>query len=154
MAGAGALAACCASERIDSAAGAYDAALELDPGHPEALAGRAAAALRAEKLNQANDLVARAEAALGARLRPPRVRAKLLLTEAKIDMQGQAFDAAKEKLGKAIALQGAPAEVHFWYAEMLAKTKAAGASDHYAKYLELAPTGAYAGRAKRAITPR
>jgi tetratricopeptide (TPR) repeat protein len=143
-----------ADERIDSAAGAYEAALDLDADHPDALVGRAMASLRAEKTAQATELAARAATALGARLRPPRVHARLLLAQAKIDMLGQDFSAAKDKLAKGVALQGAPAEAHFWFAEMLAKTKTVGASDHYAKYLELAPKGYFAARAKKALTPR
>jgi hypothetical protein len=82
------------------------------------------------------------------------VRAKLLLTQAKLEILSQGFSSAKEKLGRSVALEGAPAEAYFWYAEMLAKTKTPGATDNYAKYLELAPNGYYAGRAKKALAPR
>jgi tetratricopeptide (TPR) repeat protein len=143
-----------AADRVDSAAGAYDDALELDQAHPDALVGRAMAALRAEKTKQVGELIARAEAALAARLRPPGLRAKLLLTQAKLEILAQGFSAAKEKLARSVALDGAPAEAYFWYAETLAKTKTAGASDNYAKYLELTPNGYYAGRAKKALAPR
>ena len=51
-------------------------------------------------------------------------------------------------------LDGPPAEAYFWYGEMLAKTKTPGATDNYAKYLERAPHGYYAGRAKKALAPR
>lgn len=143
-----------ADERVDSAAGAYDAALELDEGNPDALVGRAMAALRAEKTSQASELATRADAALKARLRPPRVHAALLLTQAKIEILAQAFSSAKEKLARAVSLSGVPAEAYFWYAETLAKTKTAGASESYAKYLELAPNGYFASRAKKAMAPR
>jgi tetratricopeptide (TPR) repeat protein len=143
-----------AADRVDSAAGAYDAAIEIDEAHPDALVGRAMAALRAEKTKQVGELIARAEAALGARLRPPSLRAKLLLTQAKVEILAQGYSAAKEKLARAVSLDGAPAEAYFWYAETLAKTKTAGATDNYAKYLELAPNGYYAGRAKKALAPR
>jgi tetratricopeptide (TPR) repeat protein len=143
-----------AADRVDSAAGAYDDALELDAAHPDALVGRAMAALRAEKTKQVNELITRAEAALAARLRPPGLRSKLLLTQAKVDMLTQGYTTAKEKLARAVALDGAPAEAFFWYGEMLAKTKTSGATDQYAKYLERAPNGYYAGRAKKALAPR
>jgi predicted Zn-dependent protease len=143
-----------AADRVDSAAGAYDDALEQDESHPDALVGRAMAALRAEKTKQVGELITRAEAALAARLRPPGLRAKLLLTQAKVEILAQGFSAAKEKLARAVALDGAPAEAYFWYAEMLAKTKTAGATDNYAKYLEMTPNGYYAGRAKKALAPR
>jgi hypothetical protein len=112
------------------------------------------AALRAEKTSQASELAARAEAALRTRVRPPRVHAALLLTQAKIEIQSQEFSSAKEKLARAVSLAGVPAEAYFWYAETLAKTKTAGASDNYGKYLELAPNGYFASRAKKARAPR
>ena len=143
-----------AAERVDSAAGAYDAALELDASHPDALVGRAMAALRAEKTSQAEELAGRARAALTTRLRPPRVRATLLLIHGKVDILAQSYSSAKEKLARAVELDGVPAEAHFWYAETLAKTKTGGASDSYAKYIELAPHGYYASRAKKALAPR
>lgn len=143
-----------ADERVDSAAGAYEAALEIDPAHPDALVGRAMAAVRAEKTAQAGDFIARARAALKERVRPPRVRAALLLTEGKVDILNQSYDAAKDKLARAVALPGVPPEAYFWYAETLARTKTAGASESYAKYLEVAPRGYFAARAKRALSPR
>jgi tetratricopeptide (TPR) repeat protein len=143
-----------ADERVDSAAGAYDAALDLDPNHPEALVGRAMSALRAEKTAQASELATKAEAAMITRLRPPRVHARLLLAQAKIAMLGQDLELAKDKLSKAVLLAGVNPEAHFWLAEMLAKTKASGAQVEYAKYLELDPDGYFAGRAKKALTPR
>jgi tetratricopeptide (TPR) repeat protein len=143
-----------ADERVDSAAGAYDAALELDPNHPEALVGRALSALRAEKTSQASELATKAEAAMITRLRPPRVHARLLLAQAKIAMLGQDLELAKDKLSKAVLLSGVNPEAHFWLAEMLAKTKSGGAQAEYAKYLELDPSGYFAGRAKKALTPR
>ena len=51
-------------------------------------------------------------------------------------------------------MAGAPAEVHFWLAETRTLLKAAGASESYAKYLELEPEGYYAGRAKKALACR
>jgi tetratricopeptide (TPR) repeat protein len=143
-----------AEERVDSAAAAYDAALDLDPNHPEALVGRALAALRAEKTSQASELASKAEGALIVRLRPPRVHARLLLAQAKIAMLGQDLELARDKLSKAVLLAGVSPEAHFWLAEMRAKTKAPGASEEYAKYLELEPNGYFAGRAKKALTPR
>ncbi|HEX6241949.1 MAG TPA: tetratricopeptide repeat protein [Polyangiales bacterium] len=143
-----------ADERVDSSAGAYDAAIELDEGHPDALVGRAMAALRAEKTSQATELAARADAALRTRVRPPRVHAALLLTQAKIEIAASEFSSAKEKLARAVNLAGVPPEAYFWYAETLAKTKTPGASESYGKYLELAPNGYFASRAKKALAPR
>jgi tetratricopeptide (TPR) repeat protein len=143
-----------ASEKVDSAAGAYDAALELDATHPDALVGRAMAAVRAEKAAEAVSLLARARTALDKRVRPPRLRAVLLLTWAKADILASSFESARQKLVEVTAMPSAPAEAHFWLGETLAKAKTAAASDSYAKYLELEPNGYYAARARRALAPR
>ena len=142
------------ADRVDSAAGAFDAALELDPNLPEALVGRAMAAVRAEKVNQAYELLEQAKIALTTRARSPLVQANLLITWAKADILKENFSRAKAMLSEAIALPGAPAEAHFWYGETLAKTKTPGAAESYMRYLEREPHGYYADRAKRALAPR
>jgi Flp pilus assembly protein TadD len=142
------------ADRVDSAAGAYDAALELDPSSPEALVGRAMAAVRAEKVNQAYELLEQAKIALTTRARSPRVQANLLITYARADILKENYARAKAVLSEAIALPSVPAEAHFWYGETLAKTKSAGAAESYMRYIELDPHGYYAERAKRALAPR
>jgi tetratricopeptide (TPR) repeat protein len=143
-----------ASERIEPAGAAYDAALVLDAGQPDALIGRALVAARSGKADAALLLVARAEAALSVRARPPRSRATLALAAAQAELTKQQLDSARIRLAAAVALPGVPAEAYFWYGEALARTRAAGAQAQYAKYLELAPNGPYALRAKRALTLR
>jgi tetratricopeptide (TPR) repeat protein len=143
-----------AADRVDSAAGAYEAALELDGSHPDALVGRAMAAVRAEKTAQALELLEQAKISLASRVRPARVKANLLLAEAKADILKESYSKAKEQLAVAITLPGAPAESFFWYGESLARTKTPGATDQYMKYLELEPHGFYADRAKKALAPR
>jgi tetratricopeptide (TPR) repeat protein len=143
-----------ANDKVDSAAGAFEDALELDPAYPDALVGRAMAAVRAEKPKEAKGYLEAALKALDARVRPPRLRAELLLTWAKADVLEHDYAAAQPRLIQAVALAGVPAEAYFWLGECLTKTKALGASERYAKYLELDPNGAYAARAKRALAPR
>jgi tetratricopeptide (TPR) repeat protein len=143
-----------AADMVDSAAGAYEAALELDQMYPDALLGRAMAAMRAEKLAQSFELLDRAEAALKKRVRPEMLHALLKLTRAKGFIHKQEFAKAKPLLADAVGAFGAPPEAHFWFAETLAKTKSAGAAEHYAKYVELEPHGEYAARAQRALAPR
>jgi len=143
-----------AANSVDTAAGAYDAALELDDTNPDALIGRAMAALRAEKLSQVDELLSAAETALTKRVRPQLVRANLLLTRAKGNMLRQKFELAMADLTKVIEVPNVPAEAFFWYAEVLAKTKSPGASENYTKYLEREPEGEYAGRSKKALAPR
>lgn len=142
------------NDRVDSAAGIFDAALELDPKHPDALIGRAMAAVRAEKAADAKGWLTRAKSALDTRVRPPRLRALLLVTWAKAEILEQSFDSARAKLTEAVEIPGAPAEAHFWLGETLAKAKSPRASESYAKYLELEPQGYYASRAKKALSPR
>jgi len=95
-----------------------------------------------------------AEKAMVGRVSTPTQRATLLLLSGKASILEQEYARARDRLAQAVALPGTPAEAHFWYAESLAKTKTPGASESYAKYLELAPRGYYAGRAKKALSPR
>lgn len=143
-----------ADDKVDSAAGAFEAALEFDAAYPEALIGRAMTAVRAEKVKDAKLYLASAESALVTRVRPPKLRALYLLTLAKTQVLDQEWEPAKLSLQRALELGVAPTETHFWLGEVLTKTKSPGASESYAKYLELAPTGTFAGRAKRALAPR
>ncbi len=143
-----------AATAVDSAAGAYDAALELDPTHPDALIGRAMAALRAEKLSQVFEWLKAAEQALTTRVRPRAVHATLLTTRGKAHLQQKEFASAKKDLTEAVQIDGAAHEAFFWYAETLAKTKNPGAAEQYTKYIELDPNGEYAARAKKALAPR
>jgi Tfp pilus assembly protein PilF len=143
-----------ANDKVDQAAGAFDDALELDASYPDALVGRAMAAVRAEKAKDARAFLESAKKALETRLRPPSLTAQLLLTWAKADILEKDYAAAQPRLTQAVATAGVPAEAHFWLAETLTKLKGQGASEQYAKYLELDPQGPYAARAKRAIAPR
>ncbi|MEY4514775.1 MAG: hypothetical protein RLZZ450_6897 [Pseudomonadota bacterium] len=144
-----------AAEKIDVATTAYEAALELDESQPDALIGRAATAVRADKPDQALGFVTRAEAALTLRLRPPSARALLLVTAAHAELQKGQAESARERLARAVAIPGVPDEGFFWYAEALAKAKnGAAAQENYARYLSLAPTGLYATRARKALVTR
>jgi Tfp pilus assembly protein PilF len=140
-----------ASEKVDSATAAYEAALELDEVHPDALIGRAVTALRANKADQALSLLARAEAALTQRARPASTRALFMVTRARAELQKNQLESARDGLARALALPGVPNEAYFWYGEVLAKLKSDQASAEYQRYLELEPAGLYAARAKRAL---
>ena len=61
---------------------------------------------------------------------------------------------ARTLLREAAALPGAPAETHFHLGEALAAVSAPDARAAYERYLELAPTGPYASRARRASARR
>jgi tetratricopeptide (TPR) repeat protein len=144
-----------AADKVDSATSAYEAALELDEAQPDALIGRAVSALRIDKPDQALSYVARADAALTLRLRPPSARALLLVTAAHAELQKGQVESARERLARAVAIPGVPDEGFFWYAEALNRVRnVAGAQENYARYLSLAPTGPYAPRAKKALAAR
>ncbi|MDB4973673.1 MAG: Vegetative cell wall protein gp1 precursor [Myxococcaceae bacterium] len=140
-----------AADRVDPAAGAYDAALELDENNPDALIGRAVTAVRASRPDPALALLARADGALGLRARPASVRALWMLTEGRAELQKNQLASALEHLARATALPGVPSESFFWYGEALAKSKSDQANAQYARYLELEPNGLYAARARRAL---
>jgi Flp pilus assembly protein TadD len=136
------------------AAGAqYERALELDSGHPEALVGFAAVLLRAEKLGDALDKLERAERSLRSRTRPPIFRARLLLLKGKILLrQGRNNSSrAREVLEEASRIEGVSPEVWFFLGESLAGLNSPEARNAYTRYLELAPEGQYAQRARRAM---
>jgi tetratricopeptide (TPR) repeat protein len=140
--------------RVDSAAGAYEDALDIDADFPEALIGRASASLRAEKLGQTAELVTRAEQALATRLRPPAVHGELAALTARLAFDQKDFARVRDVSEAALARPAAPAELHFWLAEAFAKLKNPAATEHYSRYLERESDGPYAARAKRAIMPR
>jgi predicted Zn-dependent protease len=141
-----------ALDKADGASAAYDAALELDDAQPDALIGRAQVAIRSLRPETALPWVARANAALVLRVRPPSARSALLTIEGRIALAKGDGATAHEKLARAVALAGAQPESVFWYAEALLKDKAThDANEQYNRYLTLAPSGPYAARAKKAL---
>jgi tetratricopeptide (TPR) repeat protein len=145
-----------AIDEVDSAAGAYEAALERDKALPEALLGRAAVHLRAERAKDALELLDRAAEALQVRLRPPALHARLLTLRGHAYVQRgkrEDLEQAKEALRRAVQVPEAPAEAHFWLGEALGGRKTPEAASALKRYLELAPEGPYAARAKRALGP-
>jgi Tfp pilus assembly protein PilF len=121
---------------VDLAAQQYDAALALDAGAPEALLGRARVALRAERAVDVQLYLDRLKAALLSRVRPPSLRARMLLVE-----------------GRLALLPGAPAEAHFFLGEAIVGVDPAVTRAAYQRYLELAPAGEFAERARRVVGP-
>jgi tetratricopeptide (TPR) repeat protein len=142
-----------ALDKWEEAASVYDLALELDEAQPDALLGRAQAALRAGRVETVVPWVTRANAALAQHPRPPAVRATLLTVEGRIALARNDGAGAHDKLARAAGLAGAPAETVFWYAEALVKDKALqDAKEQYNRYLVLAPNGPYAARARKALS--
>jgi tetratricopeptide (TPR) repeat protein len=139
----------------EAAVASWDRALQADGGFPEALFGRARAEVRGESPIDARNWVSRAEEALRTRIRPPVFRAKLAILRGRAHLLGRnEQDQAAAAFRQAIAIEGAPAEAHFFLGEALSGTSAADARAAYQRYLELAPEGDYASRARRAIQRR
>ncbi len=136
---------------VDAAAQQFDAALALDAGSPEALLGRARVALRAERPVDVRLYVDRLKAALLTRLRPPSLRARLLLVEARVALLTRDAVTAQPLLREATALAGAPAEAHFFLGEASVGVDAAVTRAAYERYVQLAPAGEFAARARRAL---
>jgi tetratricopeptide (TPR) repeat protein len=142
-----------AANQSEAASAAYDQALDIDPGLPEAMVGKAALAVRAESSRDAFALLERAEEALGSRVRPPAMRAQMLTLEGRAHLlsgrDGRA--AAREVLRRAVELPGVLPEAYFFLGEALAGENAPEARSSYERYLELDENGPYARRAERAV---
>ncbi|MEM6957721.1 MAG: tetratricopeptide repeat protein, partial [Myxococcota bacterium] len=129
----------------------FDRALDQDDFHPEALIGMAQVLFRGEKYRDALSLLDDARRALERRVRAPSVRARMMLVRGRIHLERDDGADAREVLREAAELPGAPAEVHFYLGEALSSHNTPQATVAYQRYLELAPEGALARRARRAI---
>jgi tetratricopeptide (TPR) repeat protein len=145
-----------AAEQVNAAAGAYEAALAIDPELPEALIGRAEIHLHAERPQDALSILETAQKSLPTRLRPPALRARLLsaLGHSYIMRSRRGDDdAARAALREAVQLSGAAPDTFFWLGESLGGKITPEAQAAYQRYLALEPNGKYADRARRALGP-
>lgn len=133
------------------AAETYERALAIDPAHPESLVGFATVLVRGEKWRDAVDVIARAKTSLDGRIRPPALRARALVLAGRVGLERSERDAALRDLRAASELEGAPAEAWFYLGEALAGRDSPDARAAYETYLERAPNGPLASRARRAI---
>ncbi len=138
---------------VDAANQQYERALEIDRGLPEALLGKAKVAVRAENERDARAYLDDVAESLGRRIRPPRMRATMHLLRGRSFLQDgrSGRDAARRALREAVQIDGVPAEAWFWLGEALSGDNAPESREAYQRYLELAPEGAYASRAQRAL---
>ena len=144
-----------AAEQVNPAAGAYDAALAIDAELPEALLGRADIHLRAERPQDALEMLSRARTALSTRLRAPEVKSRMLTLFGHAYVQRAKrgdLEAARDSLRQALAGKP-PTEAYFWLGEAVAGKITPEAASALKRYLELEPTGQYAGRARRSLGP-
>jgi Flp pilus assembly protein TadD len=139
------------ANQLEPAGQAYAGALAQDATLPEALIGQGELAVRAEDGAAAIEILGRARRELEERVRPASMgaRASMLLGRAQLLERDSAT--AVTTLRAAAEIEGAPAEVHFWLGEALREEDDAGAEAAYQRYLELAPQGPLAARARRAI---
>jgi predicted Zn-dependent protease len=142
-----------AAGQVEPAAEAYARAVTLDAALPEGLLGQAEMAVRSERGGDALPLLDQVERALAQRIRPPATRARLLLLRGRAQLLGGRDDlaAARESLRAAVELEGVSPEAHFYLGEALAGQNSPEARAAYPRYLELAPEGPLAARARRAV---
>ncbi|MBX3273830.1 MAG: tetratricopeptide repeat protein [Sandaracinaceae bacterium] len=138
-----------AARQVEPAQEAYAAAVAADAASPEALIGQAEMAVRSDRERDAIELLDRARSSLERRIRPPSLRARMLTLYGRAYLLGNRTDAARRELEQAIELAGAPAEAHFFLGESWSSANSATARTHYERYLELAPDGPFAARARR-----
>ncbi|MEM9070542.1 MAG: tetratricopeptide repeat protein [Myxococcota bacterium] len=129
----------------------YERALELDDGHPEALLGFATVLLRGDKAREARGILERADVSLRRRIRPPSMRARALMLQGRIAVEEGNDSIARRLLRESADMDGTPPETWFYLGEALAGSDSPAAREAYSKYLELAPAGPLARRARRAI---
>lgn len=139
---------------INASAAAFEEALARDPQLPEALIGRAELLIRGDHPRDGAPLLERAGRVLRARIRPPSVHARKLMLEGRVAFLTHDLPTARTRLREATALPGVPAEAYFHLGEALSRDNAPEARAAYARYLELAPSGFFAQRARRAIRGR
>ncbi|MCA9607753.1 MAG: tetratricopeptide repeat protein, partial [Myxococcales bacterium] len=140
-----------AARQVEPAQEAYAAAVEADSGSPEALLGQADMAVRSERERDAIELLDRVRTTLERRLRPPPLHARMHMLYGRAYLMADRTDQARRELEQAIEVPNAPAEAHFWLGEALSGSNSAEARTHYERYLELAPDGPLASRARRAV---
>jgi tetratricopeptide (TPR) repeat protein len=140
-----------AANETEAASGAYERALGVDSGSPEALLGYAEVLIRGEKYDDAKTILERARESLERRIRPEALRARRLALLGKAALAAGEVDEARTSLRQATGMAGVPAEAWFHLGEALAGANTPDARAAYTRYLELAPSGPYAERARRAI---
>ena len=140
-----------AAGRPAEASQAYAASAAEDPTLPEALLGRAEAAVRSRRPDDALRTLRRLHRALESEPRPPAFRARAEFVRGRaLLMAGRRAD-ARRTLAAVVARPDAPTEAWFFLAESRVGADYRGARDAYLRYLELSPNGYYARRARHAL---
>lgn len=140
-----------AARQVGPAGDAYAAALESDSGSPEALIGQIDMAVRSERPSDAMELIERMGRVLEVRIRPPVMHARLQTLRGRAMLLDDEDEDAINALNAAIESGAAPPEAHFFLGEARSGANSPDARASYERYLELAPEGPFAARARRAI---
>ncbi len=140
-----------AAGETEAASTQYTRALQTDSGSPEGLVGYAQILVRGEKFRDAEDILARAAEALRRRVRPPALRARMLVLRGRVHLAENDRSDAVTALRQASELPAAPVETWFYLGEALSGSNVPEARAAYGRYVELAPDGPLAERARRAM---
>lgn len=138
------------ARQAEAAEAALDRALGLDDGLPEALITRAEVAFARDRARDAGELISRAHRSLEHRIRPPALRARLAILEARAQLDDRNAGGAATTLRRALEMAGCPTDAHFFLGRALEDDDEAAARTSFQRYLELAPEGRYAAEARRA----
>ena len=141
-----------AAGQFDTAGNTYRAVLARDADDPGALVGGARVFLHAGKYDDALSNIDRLQGALLRNITTPALRANMFLILGQVKLARRDNAAASDALAHATALEGAPPESFFFLGESLTQIDAAKAQEAYLHYLQIAPTGEFASRAKSAST--
>ncbi len=142
-----------AARETEAARETVERLLARDATHPDGLALQAELLLRSGDFGRVLEVVETALRALEHRARAPELKARLLLLAARALLEGRPPNPgrAARLLREAKDLPGAPNEVWFFLGEALASQDAAAARKAYTRYLDLAPRGPLARRARKAL---
>ncbi|MBX3272055.1 MAG: hypothetical protein KF729_17450, partial [Sandaracinaceae bacterium] len=140
-----------AAGQVEEAARAYASSEARDATLPEALYGRAQMAVRGRNAREAFYHLDRLDRALVVHDRPAGFRASALLLRARAQRFAGNDAEARRTFARVLATGAAPPEAYFHFAEAHVGHDGRAAREAFARYLELAPDGYYARRARRAL---
>jgi len=138
------------ARQAEAAEAALDRALALDDGLPEALIARAEVAFERDRARDAGELISGAHRSLEHRIRPPGLRARLAILEARAQLEDRNMGGAATTLRRAIEMAGCPPDAQFFLGRALEDDDEAAARTAFQRYLELSPEGRHAAEARRA----
>lgn len=140
--------------QVDAAANAYLTAITRTADYPDAWLGRAKVFFRAGRPEDTVGAVERLQASLIRHVRPASMRSNAFVLLGQAKQLERDAAGARDAFSRAAAIEGASPESFFFFGESLSATDAVRARAAYERYLELAPNGEFAVRARQALTPR